>query len=159
MRIEIIRQINAPPDRVFAVFTDLRHAADHIDAIEAVEVLTDGPFGEGTRWKETRRIGGRSTSETMTITAVDSPRSYTAEARSCGALYTSTFTFEPTGTGTKVAMSFAGRPTHLLGKLFLITLGALMRNTIKNMVAKDMDNLARVCEADGQGPSLGAASE
>ncbi|MFN3166531.1 MAG: SRPBCC family protein [Phycisphaeraceae bacterium] len=150
MRIEVIQHIDAPLHRVFAVFTDLERAAERIEGIESLGVLTEPPFGVGTRWTETRRMGGRSSSETMTITAFDPPRSYTAEARSCGAHYISTFTFEPAGAGTAVSMSFAGRPTNLLSKLFLIALGALMRNAVKRMMAKDLADLQGVCESLGE---------
>ena len=147
MQLQITRQINAPLDRVFDVFTDLRAAAERVGGIESVEVLTDGPFAVGTRWKETRKMMGKLATETMWISAVEVNRSYTAEAESCGTHYTSTYTFEESDGGTLVTMSFAGRPVTLLAKL-MSPLGCLMAGMIRKMLVKDLDDLAGVCEQE-----------
>lgn len=149
MRVVYSREINAPPHRVFEVFSDLPNAAERISGIESVEMLTDGPVGKGTRWTETRKMMGKLSSETMTITGFDPPKSYTAEAESCGAHYTSVFTFEPAGEGTRVTMTFEGRPVSLFAKL-MMPLGALMSGALKKMIAKDLDDLARYCEGGGK---------
>lgn len=144
MRIEVTRQIDAAPERVFEVFTDLAQATERIEAIEHLEVLTDGPIGEGTRFTETRKIFGKSSSETMTITSFDPPASYTVEAESCGTHYISSYSFDPVDKGTRVAISFEGRPITLLAKL-MMPLGILMCGSIKKMIAKDMDDLSNCC--------------
>lgn len=145
MRIEVSRQINAPIERVFEVYTDLPNAADRISGIESIEVLTDEPFAVGTRWKETRIMMGKAATEKMWITAVEPNKSYTAEAESCGTHYASTYTFEAIDGGTRVTMSFAGRPVKLWAWL-MMPLGVLMVGSLKKMMAKDLDDLAAVCE-------------
>ena len=149
MKLEVTQQINAPVERVYEVFTDLPSAADRITGIESVELLTDQPFGVGTRWKETRKIMGKEATETMWITAVEVNRSYTAEAESCGTHYTSVFTFEPSDGGTRVTMRFSGRPVTLVARL-LTPLGLLMTGTIRKMMAGDLADLAAVCEAESE---------
>lgn len=144
MKITVSRQIDAPPQRVFEVFTDLRRCAERVGGIESARVLTDGPVGVGTRWTETRKIMGKLSSETMWITAFDPPRGYTAEAASHGTHYTSTFGFEPEAGGTRVTMVFEGRPIGLMAKL-MMPLGALLCGSLKKMIARDMDDLARAC--------------
>ncbi len=66
--------------------TDLAGAPRVVRGIDAVEVLTPGEFGVGTRWRETRTMLGRSATEEMTVTAMEPQRSYTTEAvgRACG---------------------------------------------------------------------------
>ncbi|MEO0475586.1 MAG: SRPBCC family protein [Planctomycetota bacterium] len=145
MQVDLSKQINAPIERVFDVFTDLPSAADRLSGVESVEVLTDGPFAIGTRWKETRVMMGKAATETMWITAVEPNRSYTAEAESCGTHYTSTFTFEPVDGGTRVTMSFSGRPVRLWAWL-MVPVGVLMTGPIKKMVVQDLDDLAVACE-------------
>jgi carbon monoxide dehydrogenase subunit G len=146
MKVDVSKQIDAPVERVFEVFTDLHHAAERIAGIVSVEVLTDGPFTVGTRWKETRKMMGKLATETMWITAVEPSRSYTAEAESCGTHYTSTYTFESENGTTRVTMSFRGRPMTLLAKL-MSPLGYFMTGMIRKMLVEDMDDLAAVCEA------------
>lgn len=149
MKLEVTQQINAPVERVYEVFTDLPRAAERISGIESVEVLTDHPFGVGTRWKETRKMMGKLATETMWITAVEVDRSYTAEAESCGTHYTSVFTFEPSDDGTRVTMSFSGRPVTLLARL-LTPLTPLMAGTVRKMMAGDLADLAAACEAGSE---------
>ncbi len=48
--------IAAPRKRVFSMLTDLDQAHRIMPDIVKVRLLTDGPFGHGTRWKETRRM-------------------------------------------------------------------------------------------------------
>ncbi len=48
--------IAAPPSRVFDALTDLDNAAAYMPDIVRVKLLTDGEFGVGTRWKETRQM-------------------------------------------------------------------------------------------------------
>lgn len=61
--------VHSAPDRVFEVFSDLEAVGDRLSAVEEIELLTDGPIGVGTRWKETRELMGRSATEEMEIVA------------------------------------------------------------------------------------------
>lgn len=47
-------QVSAPLKKVFGIFTEVDKAAERIPAISKLEMLSDGPFGDGTRWRETR---------------------------------------------------------------------------------------------------------
>jgi uncharacterized protein YndB with AHSA1/START domain len=91
----------APRERVFAAFTDLEHAAENVAAIVRVEVLTDGPVGRGTRFRETRVMFRREATEELEITAFDPPQSYTVEADSCGTHWRTTFQFSQIDAETK----------------------------------------------------------
>lgn len=95
MQLVTSHVIHAPLERVFEMFSDIHHSADLVDAITRVEVLTTGSIGKGTRFRETRVMFKRETTEEMEVTAFDPPHSYTVEADSCGAHFTSTFRFEP----------------------------------------------------------------
>src|SRR3712207_9171600 len=109
--VEVRRHVSAPVERVWALATDLEGAPRVVRGIEAVEVLTPGPFGVGTRWRETRGMFGRSATEEMTVTAVEPHRSYSTDASGPGVRDVSTFTFAPAaGGGTDVTAPFGGRP-------------------------------------------------
>ena len=143
--VSVVRSIAAPPETVWAVFTDLKESAERLSAVKAVEVFTDGPFGVGTRWRETRTMFGREATEDMEITAVDPGRSYTAEAASHGSHYTSRFDFAPTEDGTDVTFSFTGESQ---GAMRIV--GAVMWPMLKGKMTKelrrDLDDLAVYCE-------------
>ena len=141
------RHVAAPAARVWAVATDLANAPDVITDIDAVEVLTPGPFGVGTRWRETRTMYGRTASEEMAVTAVDPERSYSAEADSRRTHYVSTFGFAPTADGgTDVTMSFAGEPSGTLARALTRLTTPLTRRAVEKTLRADLDDIAAAAE-------------
>ena len=70
-KIGIARHVDAPVQRVWDLATDLERAPTTLSGVTRVEVLTDGPFAVGTRWRETRTMFGREASEVLEVTAVE----------------------------------------------------------------------------------------
>ncbi len=119
--------INASPQRTFEVFTDVSRTGEIVNGIEKMEVLTDGPVGVGTRFRETRVMFGKQATEEMEITAFEPGELYVHEAKSHGCHYISTYRFEPAGDGTKVTLTFEGRSLTFLAKLMSGALGWMMK--------------------------------
>lgn len=136
----------APVDVLWDVATDLAKLPSHISGITRTEVIAGEPFAVGTTWRETRTMLGREASETMTITAVEPERSYTAEAHSSGMHYVTRWDFRATDTGSEVVMTFSGEPTGTIGRLASRVFGAMNRSLEKTM-RTDMADLARAAEA------------
>jgi carbon monoxide dehydrogenase subunit G len=61
------QHIQAPPEKVWSVITDIPGSAATLSGVESVQLLTDGPYGEGTRWKETRKMFGRAETVEMWV--------------------------------------------------------------------------------------------
>lgn len=146
MRLMLTKQVNAPPDIVFAVASDLANAAEHVQGIERIELLTPPPIGVGTRWRETRTIMGKESTETLEVTAFDPPRRYTVEADSCGSHFESTFRFTPAAGGTRVELEINCRADSFFAKL-MSPLSGLMMGTMKKMLDQDLEDVTRVAEA------------
>lgn len=147
MQSVTVRQpCSAPVDLVWRIAIDLEHASDAIPGIMRTELLTDGPFGVGTRWRETRKMYGKEASEEMTITAVEPGRSYTAEAESNGMHYTTTWQFLPSDGGTEIVMTFGGEATNMLMTV-LSKLTGWMSGSVGKMMQRDMADLAATAEA------------
>jgi len=146
--LTVSRHIDASPDRVWGVLTDLEHAPEIIRAVESVELHTGAGFDVGTRWTETRTMMGRTASETMEVTAVDPGRSYVVEADSGGTHFRSEFRLAPDGDGTTVTMSFDGQPSGLGGKVMVATLGRLFARPTRKALAADLDDIARASERE-----------
>jgi len=144
--LTVSTKVSAPPERVFAVFTDLEKAAERVPDIKALEVLSEGPFGEGTRWRETRVVMKKESTEEMWVTACDPPRSYTVEAESHGMHYASVFTFTPEGDGTTVSWTFSGKPLSLGTKIFAPLFNLLMKGALRKMMRGDLEALRDACE-------------
>ncbi|MFQ5654891.1 MAG: SRPBCC family protein [Planctomycetota bacterium] len=144
--IEIKRHIDAPPERVFAMASDFAGAAANIEAILRVEMLTGGPVRVGTRFRETRKMLGRESTEEMEVTVFDPPRGYTLGCESNGCRYSTELRLEPSGSGTALQMVFEATPLTGVAKV----MGFLMRPMMKKAMtefARDLDQMKARLEA------------
>ena len=143
------KHFNAPLETVWEVMADLENAADRIQAIVKLEVLTDGPVGKGTRFRETRVMFKKEATEEMEITAWDPPNSYTTEANGCGCQYTCIVTCEADGDGTNVTMSMSVVPLTTFGKIMGALMGWMMKGACVKAFAKDLDDMKAFVESSG----------
>ncbi|MGF1632484.1 MAG: SRPBCC family protein [Phycisphaerae bacterium] len=144
------RTVLADLQRVFDVFTDIEHAAQHVAGIISVEFVGPTRHGPGTEWRETRQFGRMKATEQMKITEYAAPNHYVVEAFSHGTHYRSDFHFEQPSPGeTRVRMTFAGRPKSLPAKL-MSPLGFMMKGMVKKCLEQDMADLAAVAEGPAE---------
>jgi carbon monoxide dehydrogenase subunit G len=145
-KFTVTQPIAAPPERVFALATDFAGAADRVRGIQRFELLTDGPIGVGTRWRETRVVFGKESTEEIEVTRFDPPRSYAAQCETCGARFTSTLSLAPQGDGTLVTFQSGAQALSLFAKI-MSRLSALMAPSMNKLFAADLDDLRRAAEA------------
>jgi hypothetical protein len=126
----------------FALFTDLANAAERIPAIKKIEILTPGPVGLGTKFKETRIVFKKEATETFEVSAFERDRRYELVAKSCGGEYRTAFAFAQDGAGTRVDVTFNLRAVSFWAKLFS-PLARLAMGMMKKCVVQDMDDLGR----------------
>lgn len=141
------RRIAAGQGPVWEALTDLRGMERVLSGVSKVEVLTDGAFGVGTRWRETRRMFGKEATEEMWVTACDPPERYVVEAESHGTHYVSEWVLRADGPSvTTVGMTFSavtsGGVTGLLARI----LGGLGERAVRKAIAKDLDEVASAVE-------------
>ncbi len=135
-------------ESVFETFTDIPSIADRIPGIQSVELLSDPPVGEGTRWRETRVMFNKESTEEMWVSEFTLNRSYTVEAESCGAHFKSRFVFTAEDDGTRVDSYLETQPLTFAAKFFKwLGLNALMRGMMKKAIQADMDALKRYAES------------
>jgi uncharacterized protein YndB with AHSA1/START domain len=111
--IRVSREIAAPVEQVFAMFTDIEHGSEHVSAIKKIDMMTFGPLRLGSKWSETREVMGRLDDAEMEITAYERNASYTITHHKAGVRVDTQFTFEPVATGTQVNVEFALNPQGL----------------------------------------------
>ena len=139
-RLEIERTIGAPPATVFERCCDFANSADTVEGIEKVDMLTDGPVGPGTRFRETRIMFGREATEEMEVGVYEPPRRYTLLAESHGARYHSEFLFDEVPQGTRVKLTFDATPVTLFAKVMAV-LTKPMQKKVAELLAKDLDDI------------------
>lgn len=146
MGVKVSKRIEAPVERVFEAATDLKRAAEAIEGIKQLEVLTEGPIGKGTRFRETRVMFGREATEEMEITSFDPPRGYTVGCENHGCRYVSEFRFEPSADGTDLTMTFDATPLTMTAKVMSV-IGGLFERKMAQICEKDLDDLRRSIES------------
>lgn len=160
----ITKHIPHPVEAVFATASDFPNAAENVEGIVRVEMLTEGPVGLGTRFKETRIMFKREASETMEVTRWEPPRCYVLSADSHGCKYESTLTFESVddGAGTQVSMTFDARPYKFMAKVMAVVFRPMFKSCMK-LIEKDLDDIGKSISARERGDAAppeatGAAS-
>ena len=146
MKLTATQHVAAPVDRTFAVASDFAGAADNIDGITQVEMLTDGPVAVGTRFRETRRMHGREATEEMEVTEFEPNERYALGCESHGCLYRTVFHFTPKDGGTEIDMVFEATPQTFFAKIMSI----LTRPAIKmigKVVEQDLEDIKSAAEA------------
>jgi carbon monoxide dehydrogenase subunit G len=101
---ELSERIDRSPGEVWGFFIDQGNLKRWMPDIVRLEKVTDGPVRLGTRYRETRRMGGKEHTVTLEITAFDEGRRYAGTVDEKGVRGTYTYTFEPDGDATRVRM-------------------------------------------------------
>lgn len=145
MRIVATCHVDAPPERVFVLATDVARWPELITAIGRVELLTPGPLDVGTRFRESRTMYGREASEEMTVAALEPPRRFVLTAESHGTRYRADHTFEAERGGTRLTLDFEGVPVTLAARLAM-PLGWMLRGSVRRHLEQDLADLKRAAE-------------
>lgn len=113
--------IARPPEDVFDFVADERNEPRYNPEMTAVEKLTDGPIGVGTRWRATVVSHGRPLSMEIEVTEFSRPSRLGSVTRMTTAHITGALTFAPAAGGTVMNWSWNLEPKgamRLLGPLF-----------------------------------------
>src|SRR5262245_11156101 len=135
---------SAPPDRMWAVASDFAQAPGRIKAITKVEIVTPGPVGAGTRFREWR---GRQMVD-MEIAAWSPPRSYSLRGYAVGTEFMSEIRCVPDGSGTRLEMEGDAR-AQTFGANLLSPLISAMSKMMMKSCAKDLSDIAAAAERSG----------
>jgi len=150
----LTRHINASPDKVWAVISDIPGSAATLSGVESIQMLSEGGYGEGTRWKETRTMMGRAETVEMWVSQAEPPSagragSTTVKALQGGADYTTRFVLAEHDRGTDLALTFGAemvKPT-LLGKVMMALFGRLGMRITRKALARDVAEIAAKAES------------
>ena len=145
----LTQHINASPEKVWAVVSDIPGSAATLSGIDSVQMLSEGPYGEGTRWKETRTMMGRQETVEMWVAEADPPRSTTVKALQGGAAYTTRFSLAGRDAGTDLTLTFGAevlKPT-LLSKVAMTLFGKIGMSITRKALSKDLAEIAAKAES------------
>jgi carbon monoxide dehydrogenase subunit G len=145
----LTQHIHASPEKVWSVISDIPGSAATLSGVESVQMLSEGPYGEGTRWKETRTMMGRSETVEMWVAKADPPRSTTVKALQGGADYTSRFSLAERDRGTDLTLTFGAevlKPT-VFSKVTMALFGKIGMSITRKALTKDLAEIAAKAES------------
>lgn len=118
--------INATPDRIWQVMSDIERWPEWTPSVLSVTKLSDGPLARGT----TARVHARGTPEsTWTVSALIPAKSFTWGTTVRGAATTAGHVIEPADDGSRVTLSLEVR--GLAATLFKPILGRGIRENLR----------------------------
>jgi uncharacterized protein YndB with AHSA1/START domain len=100
-------EIARPPEEVFSYVTDPSRFAEWQNDVVSVRLAEAGPFGVGSRFTSTRRIGGVERTMTQELIESSAPRSWSARGVDGPIRTTAKITIEPLDNGTRSRVTFA----------------------------------------------------
>lgn len=145
----VTRRIAASPEQVWAVLTDIDRAAEVLTGVLRSERMSDGPYAVATRWRETRKIFGRQTTEEMWVTATDPARSTVIESSSHGTDYRTRFTLTPDGSGTELTCEFLAVTSDSgpVQQWVMRLMQPMAERATRRAMEQDLADIAAVAEA------------
>jgi hypothetical protein len=148
MEISTSIKVKASKERLWKTITNFNNLASVFKDIKAIEIIEKPQDGiMGLKWKETRALMGKKSTETMWITNVEENKSYTSEAKNSGCLYQTSISLMESDGEVIVMKTFKATPLTIFAKL-MIPLMLLMKGTLKKCLAKDIGDLKTHIESE-----------
>ncbi|ELS55952.1 SRPBCC family protein [Streptomyces viridochromogenes] len=145
--VVVERRIAVGQGPAWEALTDLAGMERVLSGVSKVEIITEGAFGVGTRWRETRRMFGKEATEEMWVTACEPPERYVVEAGSHGTRYVSEWLLRADGpSATTVRMTFTAVPPGGVRGLLARILGGVGARAVGQAVVRDLDDIAAAVE-------------
>lgn len=138
MDFKVVVDINAPPDKVFEVMTDVERWPEWNSAVTSVRRMNDGPFVVGTK-AQVRQP--KLLPAIWQVTDIDRPRRFIWITRSPGVEVEAGHCVEADGAGSRVTLTL--RFSGLLGRLASRIFGGLSQRYI----ATEAEELRKRCES------------
>lgn len=141
-------QINGSKADVWEVVTNIENAAETIGGIESIEILEKPTQGlVGLKWKEARKIFGKTSTETMWITEAVEHEYYKAAANSHGSKYLSTISINEENEKCTLKMTFEATPQSFGAKVMSGIMSKMLKKSMAKLITQDLEDLKKVVES------------
>jgi uncharacterized protein YndB with AHSA1/START domain len=141
VRFTVQIDIDRPPEDVFAALTAIERLPEW--QASAVDAAAEGPLGEGTRIRETRRLMGREFHVVHEVTAYEPPHRFDLQSVEGPIPLSVSHTLEPSGGGTLLEVVGEAKPRGMLRFA-----GAGIAKAAEAEFRRDLEKLKELLEAD-----------
>jgi carbon monoxide dehydrogenase subunit G len=130
--------IEAPPETVWAVYTDVERWPEWTEAMKKIERLDEGPLKLGS----TAHVeAAGAPASVFTVTEFTDGRSFTWETKARGVKGVAFHRLGPDGDGTKVTLGVQ------MSGIMATLLGPMIRSIARRNVRMEAEGLKRRCES------------
>lgn len=127
---------------VWAVITDIEHAATTYSGIEEIEVIERPLSGlAGLKWRETRVLFGKPAAVEKWITDAAEPDYYIARAESDGFVFVSTKRLSEHDGVVTLTESHESLPQTLMARLQMIPMALFFKGVIRKAILQDLHDV------------------
>ncbi|MEU7654734.1 SRPBCC family protein [Micromonospora taraxaci] len=145
--VAVTRIIEADAVDVWRLLTDLPGRTARLTAAGPIEVLTPGPFGPGTAWREERaQPGGGTSSEEFLVVEAFAPQRLVLCSSGAGVDYRITWSLRPVRRrrrgGTAITVTQEAVPIDPYGRVVALLLGGLAARAVEVALRRDLADLA-----------------
>jgi hypothetical protein len=141
-QITVTKKIHAPLPEVFETVANIEGFSRAVPQIVGVEFLSEERRGVGTRFKETRIMGGKEASTILEVTEYVENERVRLVSDAGGTIWDSLFTVSSEGGATRLELTMEARPYRFFSKLIT----PLMKGILAKALTADMDAVKAYCE-------------
>ncbi|MDT7603094.1 MAG: hypothetical protein QOF61_1091 [Acidobacteriota bacterium] len=149
MIVEAQVTINGSKAAIWAAITNIENASETISGIENIEVLEKPANGlVGLKWRETRKLFGKSATADKWITDAAENEFYKTRAEDGGFVFLSTMIISENTGGMTLASSHDSKPQTIVAKLMSIPMGLLFKGVAKKALLQDLNDIKSAVEQE-----------
>ena len=148
LKLSVKEEFKGLIQKTWSTLTDLDQYPSRVKSYEAIEWLTSEKSGVGAKWKQTRRVYGKSHSQTIEVVEWREPTSFALTATEAGATYLTRYSLRESKDGetTEVSASFEVQPNNLFSKVFVKLIGKKLLGSTGETLQNDLSDLANAEE-------------
>jgi hypothetical protein len=135
--------IERPPEKVFAVLTDVASHTDWARGPEEIKDVSDNPARLGTTWQQVHKLLGKKLLYMMRVNAHEENRKFGFASDKPFPMHI-IFSLEPVSGGTNLNMVAGGEPASIFGKMAM----PILTRSVENQMESDLYTLKAILEAE-----------
>ena len=147
MLVEVQVSIQAPKEAIWAIASDIEHAADILGGVDKVEILEKPAKGlVGLKWRETRMLFGKPASADKWITQAVDHEFYSTRAESDGFVFLSTLRISERDGAPVLTSIHDSQPQDFKTRLMAIPMRLFFKGVAKKALLQDLNDIKAAAE-------------
>ena len=151
-RIYITEHIQAPPQAVWDLISDIRRGPEWVTVMLEVLHVSEGPIGKGSSYRELSKIGPSKSETEWTITEFNPPTVQVHESRGKELQAVLTLRVEPDGEGARFTHQTEYKMMPGFRPLGWLLETVFAHRMMKRAMPQSVKNAKQILEASGSGP-------